>query len=340
MDVGERVAGLSLWHTWPLQDQRTLHALLVNILFAEQAVAPHPQPVIRRVDHQRVVGVRTALERLHDAPDLFVQMRHQAVVFAELIADDLPGSGPRGKAFVATGGGLRRILKGMLGKIVRRQRRTILIVHLPVFLGRIARVVRSHERHVEEERFVSLGLLNVPDCLIRKHRAGKTTGIPLLAQLSILQVLYSEVGVVRHAPHVHRPAIGERPVERTFPVVPLTDDERLVPPALGQQRGQDGGVPPVRCRPVSRQIHPVPAGHQHRPAGHAHRAAERTRTVVAPKTEAPLRHPVEVGRANVRIAVGSDRVRPLVIGEKKNDIRRAITRRRLAKRLAKRNGNK
>ena len=260
MDVGERVAGLALWHTRPLQDQRTLHALLVNILFAEQAVAPHPQPVIRRVDHKRIVGVRTALERLHDAPDLFVQMRHQAVVFAELIADGLPGSGPRGKAFVATGGGLRRILEGMLGKIVRRQRRTILVVHLPVFLGRIARVVRSHERHVEEERFVSLGLLNVPDCLIRKHRAGEPTGIPPLAQLSILQVLHGEVGMIRHAAHVDGAAVGERPVEHALAVVPLADDERLVSPALGQQRGQDGGAPQfvagrltgrfIQCRPV------------------------------------------------------------------------------------------
>ena len=89
VDVGERVAGLALWHARPLQDQRTLHALLVDILFAEQAVTAHPQPVIRRVDHQRVVSVRTALECLHDATNLFVQMRHQAVIFAKLIADDL-----------------------------------------------------------------------------------------------------------------------------------------------------------------------------------------------------------------------------------------------------------
>ena len=151
MHVGERVARLTLWYSRTSEDQRAAHALFVDVLFAEQAVTSHRQPVIRRVYHYGVISVWTVLQSLQDATDLFVKMSDQSVILTKLIADDLFGSRPRRKALVTARCCLWGILKWMLRQEVLRKRRTLSIVHLTILLWRVSRVVRSHECDVKKE---------------------------------------------------------------------------------------------------------------------------------------------------------------------------------------------
>ena len=120
MHVGERVARLTLWDSRTPEDQRAAHALLVDVLLAEQAVTSHRQSVIRRVNHDSVVGVRAVLQSLQDASDLFIEVCHQPVVFAELVADDLLRSRPRSEAFISSRCGLWGVLEWMLRQEVLR----------------------------------------------------------------------------------------------------------------------------------------------------------------------------------------------------------------------------
>ena len=93
--VGEAIAGMTFRNSWPTKDQWASHALLVDILFTEESMAPHGQSVVSGVDNQRIVGVRTILQGGKNAAYLFVKMRDQAIVFAELIADHVLCPRPR-----------------------------------------------------------------------------------------------------------------------------------------------------------------------------------------------------------------------------------------------------
>jgi hypothetical protein len=67
-------------------------------------------------------------------------------------------------------------------------------------------------------------------------------------------------------------------------------------------------------------VKPGLAAHQHRPAGHADGAAVAAEDVVAPEAEPARDEAVEVWGADVRIAVGTDGVGPLVVREQEQDV--------------------
>ena len=77
-------------------------------------MAAHGEPVVGGVDNVGVFSVGCSFQRFHDPANLLVEVSDKAVVFAELIADNLLGPWPGGEAFVATGCCLRNVLEGVL----------------------------------------------------------------------------------------------------------------------------------------------------------------------------------------------------------------------------------
>jgi hypothetical protein len=62
----------------------------------------------------------------------------------------------------------------------------------------------------------------------------------------------------------------------------------------------------------------------HRPARNTYRPAARSQAVVAPEAESPSDKFVEVGRRNIVVAVGPDRIGTLVIGQQEQYVGSAL----------------
>ena len=77
--------------------------MLVDVLLAEQAVAAHSQAVIRRIDDDRVFGVRPGCQLPQNAAHLPIHVRDQTVVFGKLVAHDSLRARPRAEALVPPG---------------------------------------------------------------------------------------------------------------------------------------------------------------------------------------------------------------------------------------------
>ena len=65
----------------------------------------------------------------------------------------------------------------------------------------------------------------------------------------------------------------------------------------------------------------MPTGHKHSPAGNTNGAAERPRTVIPPKAETVSGKMIEIRSLDVWIAVGTYRVRTLIVGKQKDNVR-------------------
>ena len=136
-------------------------------------MATHGEPVVGGVDDVGILSMRAVFHGLHDAADLFVEVGDQPVVLAELVTDDFLGAWPSGKPFVAPHHCLRAILERVQGEEVFGKGRAFVVVDLPVFLRRIARIMRRGEGDVEEERLLGIGGLDKVDRGVRKQLAGE-----------------------------------------------------------------------------------------------------------------------------------------------------------------------
>ena len=96
-------------------------------------------------------------------------------------------------------------------------------------------------------------------------------------------------------------------------VVPLAGEERRVA-GLGERLGP-GGL----AREVVLDVEERPAGQEHGARRHADRPLHRAHAIGPGERRAPAHEPVEVRRADVRVAQGRDGVRPLVVAEENQD---------------------
>ncbi len=120
---------------------------------------------------------------------------------------------------------------------------------------------------------------------------------------------------IPHASEEDRLAPLERAEGRCGLVVPLAGEERTVA-GPGESLGPCG-----LARKVALDVKERPAGHEHRARGHAYRPVHRTHAVGPAEYRALAHQPVEVRRANMRVAQSRDGVRPLVIAEEDQDVR-------------------
>ena len=108
----------------------------------------------------------------------------------------------------------------------------------------------------------------------------------------------------------------ECPEPGILTVVPFAGGERLVAlftQHLRKEPGvfEGGGI----------DMEPGLPAHQHGPARHADGAAVAAEAVISPEAEATADKFVYVGGPDVRIAVGGDGIRPLIIREQEQDVR-------------------
>ena len=211
-------------------------------------------------------------------------------------------------------------MKGMLGQIIRWERRTILIVNLAIFLGRVSRIMRSHEGHVEKERLLPIRLFNELNCSIRKNGARESSRITFRHQLSPLKILDLKRSMIRHPSHVDRFSAMKRLIQSSLSIVPLPYDVGLIPTFILQMSREHHRITPIRLRPLFRQTHPMAPRHQHRPTRHTNGSTKRTRAVVLTKTHPLRRQGIKIWSLDVGIPMRPNRVRPLIIGEKEDDI--------------------
>src|SRR5208337_265556 len=71
--ITKRVAALAGGNTWAGEDERFVRGVVVDVLFAEQAVTAYCQPVVAGEDDDRVAELAAGLEGVKDASDLVVQ---------------------------------------------------------------------------------------------------------------------------------------------------------------------------------------------------------------------------------------------------------------------------
>ena len=64
----------------------------------------------------------------------------------------------------------------------------------------------------------------------------------------------------------------------------------------------------------------MPTGHQHGATGHTNRPTEGTGAIISQKAEDILGQGIQMGRFNMPVAMGADRIGSLVIRKKENDI--------------------
>jgi hypothetical protein len=151
----------------------------------------------------------------------------QAVILAELIADDLPGPWVGSEVLIPDVLG-HAVVERVLGEEVLRERRAILVVHLTVRLRGGARVVRRGERRVAEKRHVVGPRLEKVHRGVGELLAGELLCDPTVEDPAVAHVGDRDLGVVRHAAEEDGAAAGESPVERRLAVMPLAGCERLV----------------------------------------------------------------------------------------------------------------
>ncbi len=310
----------------PGDDQRDAHAVLVEVLLAQQPVLPHRQPVVGRVDDDRAPRVPARRQRRQHPADLRVQVADQRVVVGDVAADHRGGPRPGRQPLVADP--QVAVVEGVLRQEVLRQRdRPRIAARRPVRRRR-PRVVRRGEGQVEEERIVPPIPLQEPDRRVGEDLRGEP--LPLGARLVRVDPRRIEL-VDRHAPVVAHPAEKDpRPVvesggEAPLVVVPLPRREGAVPrpPQGRRQRGQRR----VQRHRPRRVVHPpAPRGvervrprQQRRAARHADRPHQPAHRVRPPAPDPAGREGVQRRRLHPRRPQPPQRVE--AVGDHEEDIR-------------------
>src|SRR5262245_49183730 len=83
------------------EDERGLHAVLVEALLAHQAMAAERQTVVRREDDERAVELTALLERRDQAANVAVQRGDDSVVVVQVLADLVLGPRERSEQFIS-----------------------------------------------------------------------------------------------------------------------------------------------------------------------------------------------------------------------------------------------
>ena len=178
------------------------------------------------------------LQRREDPPDLLVQVRDQAVVLGQLVANHRLGPRPGGQVLVAAASH-HAVVERQLRQEVRRQRRQVAVVRLAVARRRLPRIVRRGEGDVGEERLLAVVLLQELDGRVGEQLAGEFLARAFGGQLAVgAQIAHRDFGVVRHAAEHDGFAALERAQPGRLAVVPFAGGERDVAVLAEQFRQQ------------------------------------------------------------------------------------------------------
>ena len=175
--------------------------------------------------------------------------------------------------------------------------------------------MRSGEGDVRKERTLVAMVAQKVDRRIGEQGTRKADSLPYLGEFAVrAEVDDRNLRVVRHSAEHDVATLLEAPEPRLLPVVPFPGGERRES-ATAEQLAQSR-----LAIHVHGNAEEALAGVEHGATGHANRAALRSETVRAPKTETVSDDAVDVGRADVRVAVGSDRVRTLIVSKQQEDV--------------------
>ena len=124
--------------------------------------------------------------------------------------------------------------------------------------------------------------------------------------------------MIGHATEEDLVAIGETARIGPRAIVPFAGAEGAVARAL--QGFADGRVVVGNALARALDVEQTAPRVQHGPAGHAHRTAGAARDVGMGEGDAIRHQPVDVGRDDLVIAQGVDRVEALVVGEEEDNV--------------------
>ena len=265
-----------------------------DVLHPEVVLGQHG-PVVRSEHDQGVFPQPEFVEGIEDPADPVVRHRKQAGVALPDVVD-----------------GLGRFAHFIVAGPVEEGSVVIVLVHGPVLIGAIERLVGIEDLDLEEPVVGRPVRLQPLDGRLGGFRSGEILLAPL--QPAVAEILLRKLSdVIRqgHAVHVGRPpvvllAAEEVPrIERRVVVLPAQLEVVVV---VGQQVGEDIVLPQLARQGVvvgfdgapAPVDEVVPPGHEFPPRGHA---GERSHPVVV-EHDAPLRQAVEGRRVDPAVAVG------------------------------------
>ena len=312
-EVGESCRGAAGRNARSGDDERASHAMLIHALLAQQPMAAEGEAVIGRVDDDRVGRMGGFREGVQDPANLRIQVLDESVIFSQLIAHLFRRARPRQQVLVAQD--QLAVVEGVLRQVIARQGWTLGRISHPPRLGRIAGIMRRGEGHIRQEGLPTGRASEEIDGLVGELLTGELRGRLTAGEFPVrLEVLDGGPGMVIHSAEVNRSPSLEAAQEGRLTIVPLPGGKGFIALPTQVFRKREGTLQRVG------QTKPSAPTHEHGPTRNAHRSAVASEAVVAPKTETPRHQTVQMRRADVRIAPGADRVRPLIISEEEHDV--------------------
>lgn len=312
-EVGEGEGGLAVGDAGSGEDEGAAHGVFVQVLFAEQSVAAEGEAVVGGINDDRIGGVGGLAQGVQNTADLMIEVFDQAVVFGELLADDLGWARPGGEVFVAQH--QLAVIEGVLRQEVGWEGWEGAIGWKPVGFGGVPGVVGGGEGDVGEEGLGSLVGLDEVDGGIGEGGGGKGMGGGGFGEGVIgEQIADGGVSVVIHATEEDVATMLEGADEGGGAVVPFTGGEGDVA-VLAEDFGEEGdlGEGVIDAKPGA-------AAHEHGAAGNADGAAIAAEAIIGAEAEALVDQAIEVGGADVRVAPGADGLGLLVVGEEEEEV--------------------
>ena len=175
------------------------------------------------------------------------------------------------------------------------------------------RVVRAVERHIAEEG-AGLMISQETHCFVGKHRTGMFRSNLRVRQFPIYHIAQRGLERVSHPAGEDSPGALKAQRERLRAVVPFACGKRRVA-GLGECR-RPGRVPQQLLVRVKQGL----PREQHRPGGDARGAVEPALHIGAGKGHALMAQPVQVRRADHRVAERGNGIGALVVVEDEEDI--------------------
>ena len=206
------------------------------------------------------------------------------------------------------------VVEGVLRQKVRRKRDLIGGVANGKIVRHDVRIVRTIKRHVGEERAASL-LLDEADRFVGKDFAGVFGAGFGRGDLSVHHVAQFGLHGVCHATGEHGACDLEHTRQRGVAIVPFAAGKR------GVAGLREGFRPRFIAHQLLVDVKQVLSRKQHGTRWHAGGPTHAALHVGPAESDTALCKPVEIRCLDHRIAKRGDGVRPLIIGEKEQDVR-------------------
>jgi hypothetical protein len=225
--VAKSVALLALRYSWPTDNKRHVHAVLVEALLSHQAMLSHGQAIVSGKDNDRIFSVPRLLECFQHPTNLRINMRNHSIIIRYMPAHLFRRPRPSRQFFIANSH--LTIIKRMLRHKILRQRELRRVIHIVIFLRRRPRVMRCRIRDIRKERLVLFVALQKLYRRITEQFTRMFSFPAVSCFLGVLpgsvEVIYRYLIMVTHPSEEYVCAPRERPGERCFPVMPLACPE-------------------------------------------------------------------------------------------------------------------